>query len=503
MACSDLDIVILALNVLLRPAQQYSAQASVSHALNISTPRLQSLAKRWPHLREYGIGLVDLAGQNGSIQVNALRPEAREVNFSFYKADSNAETGKDKEKEPEKEKKMETDSFNVPQSSPRKAPVTPTALGSTAIKIHIDEQKISSKSVMAVLADAIEAYSVPDDDKFELMCRIRAARALNKGNEADRVKLVIIRLLAIAIFGHTHAEAQATTSLFLYEPDLIANIGELLQIDNDVSVRVQTAAIAALDSLARYRSKNQEVLTAINAGVNHGIIMSLFRKTIADVANPESTLPQSFTDALLSFITFIASQSSGGNMVVGAGLIPLLIQVIENKLPNRLPFLSKTMQLVDNILYGFANAFNMFCTARGVEALVNRIEVSPTFIALFHLIVFQHEVDLAISENDNGVRAHDSITSPGMLPSLVVLFPTQSQSGELPIARSAALKHILRSMHRMMQSSGTAEGLRGLIDLSLLKTIKKIIEHRSLFGPTVLPLGMSYNRLNSIFTRHF
>lgn len=62
--------------------------------------------------------------------------------------------------------------------------------------------------------------------------------------------------------------------------------------------------------------------------------------------------------------------------------------------------------------------------------------------------------------------------------------------GELPVARSAALKHILRSMHRMMQSSGTAEGLRGLIDLSLLKSIKKIIEHRGIFGPSVLPLGM-------------
>jgi E3 ubiquitin-protein ligase HUWE1 len=41
-----------------------------------------------------------------------------------------------------------------------------------------------------------------------------------------------------------------------------------------------------------------------------------------------------------------------------------------------------------------------------------------------------------------------------------------------------------------MQSSGTAEGLRGLIDSSLLKSIKKIIEHRSLFGPNVLPIGM-------------
>ena len=62
-------------------------------------------------------------------------------------------------------------------------------------------------------------------------------------------------------------------------------------------------------------------------------------------------------------------------MVVGAGLIPLLIQIIENRLPQRLAVVSKTMQLVDNVLYSFGNAFQLFCNNRGVEVLVDRIEV--------------------------------------------------------------------------------------------------------------------------------
>ena len=44
-------------------------------------------------------------------------------------------------------------------------------------------------------------------------------------------------------------------------------------------------------------------------------------------------------------------------------------------------------------------------------------------------------------------------------------------------------------MLRMMQSSGTLEGMRGLIDSSLLKSVESIIEYRGIFGPTVLPLG--------------
>lgn len=303
--------------------------------------------------------------------MDALPSEAREVNYSFYRTDS-----KDKEKNAEM-RMQATDGVEAPASTSLKSSAVPPAANNAAINIHIDQQTLESKGIMPLLADTIEKYSVPDEEKFELLCRIRSAMVLTKGKEADREKLVIVRLLSIAIFGHTHIEAQAMSSLFLYEPDLIAHIAELLQLDRGVSMTVQTAAIAALDALARYRNKIQEVLTAINAGVNHGILMALVRKTVADVGNPDCKLPHSFVEALLSFVTYIASHSAGGNMVVGAGLVPLLVQVIGNKIPERLAVVSKTMQLVDNVLYSFTNAFQLFCGGHGVEALVDRIEVEP------------------------------------------------------------------------------------------------------------------------------
>lgn len=366
--------MILALHVLLRPSQQYSAQPTINNALKISTPRLEALAKRWPYLREYGIGLVDLAASVGSPEIDGLPAEVREVNFGFYRME--AAVGGVKEQD------MDTDVFDS-QATPRKAPTSSTTSGSGAITVHLDEHTLASKSTMDVLADTLDTYSVPDDQKFELLCRIRAAAVLRKGQEVDRAKLVAIRLLAIAIYGHTHSESVATTSLFLYEPDLIGHVAELLQIDRSISAEVQVAALAALDSLGRYRNKNQEVLTAVNAGVNHGILMALVRKTVADIADPDSTIPQSFIEAILSFVTLITSQASGGNMVVGAGLIPLLIKIIDNKLPKRLLVVMKTMQLLDGILYSFTNAFNMFCTSRGVEALVDRVEVGVSSF-LYH-----------------------------------------------------------------------------------------------------------------------
>ncbi|TCD71204.1 hypothetical protein EIP91_011682 [Steccherinum ochraceum] len=457
MLTSDLDILILALNLLLRPAQQYSAQPAVSHALNISTPRLVSLAKRWPNLREYDLNLIDLVGDKGKAQVEALPNDAREVFFTYYNKSAAPAVPKDKA--------AEGDVFDAPtaqQTPSRKtgaANPSTSAAPSGSVTVHIDGPTLQSKSAMQILADAVEKYSVPEEEKFELLSRIRYAQALAPDHDTDREKLVAVRLLTTAIFGHTHPESQAQSSLFIHEPDLIFHIAELLQLDQGVDVQVQSAAIAALDSLGRYKGKIQEVLTAVNAGVNHGILMALLRKTVLQVADPECTLPQAHVEALLSFVTYIATHASGGNMVVGAGLVPLLIQVIENRLPNRLYVLSKAMQLLDNVLYGYTNAFQLFCNVHGIEALVDRI---------------QFEVDVDLEEH-----AH------------VKLPDIPASYGKLSVARAAVLKHIMRSMHRMMQSSGTSEGLRGLLDSSLLQSCKKIMERRGVFGPNIIPLAIN------------
>lgn len=366
LSTSDLDVLILSLNLLLRPSQQYAG--GLASTLSISASRLQSLARKWPYLRENGIGLVDLTSSQGPENLEGIPAEARTVGFSFYRPDS-TNAGE--------EPKSDDVFANTPQ---KHSPSGATASRSNAVNVDIDESILLAKPAMDVLADAIQEYSIPEVETFELLCRIRAAAALAAGKRADREKLVVVRLLAIAIYGHTHSgvshlESHAASILFMYEPDLISHIAELLQVDRGIPIVVQTAAISALDALAHYKSKVQEVLTAVNAGVNHGLLMALVRYMVTEVANPESAIPQPFIEALLSFVTYIASHSSGGNMLVGAGLLPVLIQIMENKSASRLTVVSKTMQLVDNILYSFANAFSLFVSSRGVDVLVERIEV--------------------------------------------------------------------------------------------------------------------------------
>lgn len=336
-------------------------------------------------MREYGISLIDLVSSRSKAEVDGLPADAREVSFNFYRTDTSATAAQEKKKD-------------EPSESPM-TPSKPQIVSSTGpINVFVSEATLQSQSAMRVLADCVRSYRIPEEEKFELLNRIRVSQALYKVNEAEREKLVIARLLAIAIYALTHSESQATSSFFLYEPDLISNVAELLHVEYDVPVAVQTAAIAVLDAFTRYRNRCQEVFTAVNAGVNHGILMALFRKTVNDVANPSSNIPQSFVEALLQFVTLVATHTSGVNMIVGAGLIPLLIQLVENKLPNRLPVVSRTLQLIDSVLYSFQNGFTLFCAARGVTVLVDRIEVGP-FGSICSLPIFNYHSQCEI-DND-------------------------------------------------------------------------------------------------------
>jgi E3 ubiquitin-protein ligase HUWE1 len=363
-----------------------------------------ALAKRWSHLREYGINLVDFVSSNRKVEVEGLPADAREISFNFYRTDAGVEAAQ--------EKKEETSESPTTPLKPQAAQTTPST---GLVNVHISEAVLHSQSSMKILAESVRAYRIPDEEKFELLNRIRISQALYKDNEAEREKLVIARLLSIAIYAHTHSESQATTSFFLYEPDLISNMAELLHVEQNVSVPVQAAAIAVLDAFARYRNRCQEVLTAVNAGVNHGILMALFRKTVNDVANSSSGLPQSFVEALLQFVTLICTHTSGVNMIVGAGLIPLLVQLVEIRLPNRLTIISKTLQLIDSVLYSFQNGFTLFCAARGVNVLVDRIEVGLFQAPSVHSTnqyASQHEIDYDQQEYGKSSDIQD-ISSPG------------------------------------------------------------------------------------------
>ncbi|QRV79604.1 E3 ubiquitin-protein ligase HUWE1 [Ceratobasidium sp. AG-Ba] len=511
LATSDLDVLVAVLNLLLRPSQQYSSQPPTSHTLNISAPRLQALALRWPGLREAGMELHELLDSSAPPPPVVAKPKAPEtsirfgfgmsssgfatptqvaigastprpgstqpakeiiagsdeITFQFYRKSNPGAQGQEPKPEtveqtPTRPSTSRSAGSSNPMS-PSKDSASQAGPQSGMTVVRLTDLHNPTKEVNQIVAEAVEKYEVPEEEVFELMCRVRIARVLGPGQESSREKVACARLLAIAIYAHTQSESSAQQQLFLYEPDLTQHLAELIHHDRNVPISVQTAAVHALDGIARYRHRSTEVLAAVNANVSHGILMGALRKTIADINKPSSTIPNEFPEALIGFITYLASQSAGGTQVVGAGLVSQLIMLIENRLPERMPVVSKAMPLVDNLLYGFPTAFQLFINAHGVDAMVERI---------------LYEVNTGIEQFGEAAKAPNQP-------------PATATTSLLPFVRSSLLKHIIRSMHRMMQSSGTAEGLRNLIESSLTKSVKLIMENKVLFGPAIYSIAIN------------
>nr|CDI56030.1 related to E3 ubiquitin protein ligase TOM1 [Melanopsichium pennsylvanicum 4] len=509
----DLDILEAALRLVLRAAQQHSSHHP-RHEFQINKDRLTTLAMIWTP-RDHGLSLVDIAQPSVHIPF-----ELSHVRFQFFQRSgaathagaststhsitssstlSNAVSSPHHHHNhsrhlhdqvtstPTRSRNRDNRPGMLPALSTGALPVTPTRnddraetntapqSGSTSATgrreglITVDLGKITTASgdPADLLAKAVETYEIPPEERFELFQRIRLALGFAHPNQ--RQKLLVCRLLAVACYGLVISESVATTQLFLYEPDLVQRIAALVDPVQKLDMGIQSSAFYALDSLGRYRSKVNVVLNSVNASVNHGIILSVLRNLIQDLRTNEPDSSDHYVDSVLSFIAFIASTSAGSHMIVGAGLIPLLIELIDIKDPDRYMVqrtVSRAIGLIDSLTYAVPQAFDLFCNARGLDVIVDRVEA---------------EVHRDVEDGSADRMSDKTYGEPG----------PDNLYGRLAFGRASLLRAMFKSITQMMSSTGTGDGLRNLINTSLPTSLKCIIEHRSIFGPQIFALAIN------------
>ncbi len=511
-----LDVLEAALRLVLRGAQQHNSHHPRAE-FPISRDRLTTLAMIWTP-RDHGLSLVDIAQPH-----LPLPPELAHVRFQFFKrsglatnsaASSSSQTmtatttttavasphphhghhhhhhHDQTTATPTRPRHRDNRPAMLPALSAGALPTTPTrsddrndapnALGSNSAPqsrreglVNVDLGSLSRSSVggandpVHLLAQAVESYEIPAEERFELFQRIRLALGFSDPNE--RIQLLICRLLAIACYGLIISESVANTQLFLYEPDLVQRVAALVDPVQKLDMACQSSAFYALDSLGRYRNKVSVVLNSVNASVNHGIILSALRSLIKDLRTPEPVSSDHYVDSVLSFVAFIASTSVGSHMIVGAGLIPLLIEIANIPNPHRYMVqrtITRALGLIDSLAYAVPQAFDLFCNARGLDVVVERIQAEV-----------ERDIDDGLAD-----RMSDGVYGePG----------PDNLYGRLAFGRSALLRAMLKSITQMMASTGTGDGLRNLINTSLPASLKRIIQHRSVFGPQIFALAIN------------
>jgi E3 ubiquitin-protein ligase HUWE1 len=340
--------------------------------------------------------------------------------------------------------------------------------------IEISSSKLKSTDVHTLLRENISC--LPQELQYELLSKLRVADALITSLDARR-QLLAVRLLAITNLAYIHAETTFQDTVLKQDSDeprrlqLAYQLAELVHppAEGDIAVPkpLQTLAFAALDALSGHQSKFSDVCAALNTNVNHGVLLYVVRKAVAEMNGNDDgdnlTRDDEWREALFSLISNLSINPRTGADLVAAGLMPILVEVLTLRTNIAERYHPTILSFLDTILYSTRDAFQTLVNAEGLDAVSN-------------LIVY--EVKTA-SEN--------AASGKGMGPE----YRSAAVDYEIPFFQQQTLKWLFKFIHHMMSSAGGYGGnfdrlLRNLIDSSqLLSSLRQIIGNAHCFGSIV------------------
>jgi E3 ubiquitin-protein ligase HUWE1 len=340
--------------------------------------------------------------------------------------------------------------------------------------IEIPLSNIKSTGIHDLLRE--NGSGLPQELQYELLTKLRVADALTSSLETRR-QLLAVRLLAITNLAYVHSETTFHDNVLKQDSDeprrlqLVYQLAELVHppAEGDVAVpqSLQTIAFSTLDALSQHQARFPDICAALNTNVSHGVLLYVVRKAVAEMSRQdvgdEVSEQDEWRDALFSLLSNISMMHRAGGDLVTAGLIPVLVEVLELRTTVAERYYPKVLAFLDQITYSGRDALQTIVSGEILDAVSN-------------LIVY--EVNAASESVASG---------KGMRPE----YRSASVDYEIPHFQQQTIKWLFKFIHHMM-TGATGFGanfdrlLRNLIDSSqLLDSLRRIIENAHTFGSTV------------------
>ncbi|KAI1754687.1 hypothetical protein F4782DRAFT_455831 [Xylaria castorea] len=322
---------------------------------------------------------------------------------------------------------------------------------------------------------------LPKETRYEFLNRLRVAKALT-GSTESRQQALKARLLAIQNLAYIHVESTFVEKVLRQDSDeprrfqLVYQLAELIHPGADGTTQVpldlQSIALSLLEAISSFHTKVPDVFSALNATVNHGVLLYVIRKAVAEMKEDDVgdqwTLKDEWRDNLFSLalhITMAMANTSMRNIpeIISAGLLEILVEILNLRSNVAERTHGTLVGFLDSLMYNVQTSFPSLAAADGLEAITNLIT---------------HEVNLAkqlVSDGQGTPSSHRS----------------QVVDYEIPFYQQQNLKFLLKFIHHMMTNAFAFGGntdrlLRNLVDKSdLLHSIREIIENVTQFGALV------------------
>lgn len=320
---------------------------------------------------------------------------------------------------------------------------------------------------------------MPKASQYEFLNRLRICHAL-MGTAQDRQLALGVRLLAITNLAYIHPEATFAEKVLKQDNDeprrfqLVYQLAELIHPSADgapdTPLWLQATALASLEAISVVPAKYSDVLSALNANVNHGVLLYVIRKAVASMKeDPVEPDDGKVTDAdhwrgtLFALTLHMAMSSRIGQEMASAGLLEILVEILNIRSETATRNYSMVLGFLDTLVHTYQGAFTAFSAAGGLDAISNLI------------------IDTVARSKEQAA------TGEGTKPEL----HAQLVDYEIHFYQQQTLKWILKFIHHIMTNAfsfgaNTDRLLRNLVDNSaLLGSLRVITEDMRVFGSVV------------------
>ncbi|KAK4198469.1 putative E3 ubiquitin-protein ligase TOM1-like protein [Triangularia verruculosa] len=343
--------------------------------------------------------------------------------------------------------------------------------------LEIRQTVLQSTSIYDILKQC--PADMPAASRYEFLNRVRIAKAL-LGSTEDRRQALAVRLLAITNLASIHHEQVFIEKVLKQDNDeprkyqLVYQLAELIHpsVDGaeDTPLWLQAIALGALEGIVGIHAKYQDIVSALNANVNHGVLMYVVRKAVAsmkeddpDIDSGKVTDADKWRSKLFGLaLHMIVSQRIGPEMTSN-GLLEVLIEILKLRTKTAQLNWSMVVAFLDTIVYNYTVAFPALSNASGLEAISDLI---------VHVVHSSKE----LAEQGLGTKPE---------------FHAQLVDYGIPFYHQQTVKWLLKFLHHILQSplsfgANTDRLLRNLVDNSkLLVSLRTIIEEPRLYGSVV------------------
>ncbi|OAR04063.1 hypothetical protein LLEC1_03532 [Akanthomyces lecanii] len=339
-------------------------------------------------------------------------------------------------------------------------------------------QSIVVSSSMSQLLNKLPS-DMTEASRYEAFHRFRVAKALT-ASQKSRQQILGARLLAITNLAYIHTESNFVEKVLRQDMDetrryqLVYQLAELIHPSSDCNAEaplwLQTISLALMEAISSFGSRCQDVLSALNANVNHGILLYVIRKAVAGMEDtkPEDegdrvTETDNWRNNLFSLTLNLSMATRVGSDMASTGLMDILVHILNIRSSVAERHHSMVLAFLDGLIWAYPHAFNAFFSADGLDA-VSKLVVHTTA-----------EAKALVARSKGITPDHQS----------------SAVDYEVPYYQQQTLKWLLKFIHRIMSNSYSYSGnterlLRNLAEKSdLLVSLRDIIRDKTSFGSVI------------------